>query len=132
MLSLRLIIYFKSHLFRKTSKPSFQTCQEILQNLKIHRESHLIIVIYILSLVLGFGLLFAYLFRSWFYFGIRGYTPGKVIKLNIMNMNRQGKLYSQGHTPFFRVLPQKPNWERVKERCSYEVKFRLLSSAMFN
>ncbi|WAR24219.1 CBPC5-like protein [Mya arenaria] len=33
--------------------------------------------------------------RSWFYFGIRGWNPGRLIKINIVNMNRQGKLYSQ-------------------------------------
>ena len=27
--------------------------------------------------------------RSWFYFGVRGYSPNKLIKLNIMNLNRQ-------------------------------------------
>ena len=27
--------------------------------------------------------------RSWFYFGIRGYSPNKLIKLNIVNLNRQ-------------------------------------------
>lgn len=27
--------------------------------------------------------------RSWFYFGIRGNSPNKLIKLNIVNLNRQ-------------------------------------------
>ena len=27
--------------------------------------------------------------RSWFYFGIRGYQSGKLIRINITNMNRQ-------------------------------------------
>lgn len=27
--------------------------------------------------------------RSWFYFGVRGYSPNKLIKLNIVNLNRQ-------------------------------------------
>ena len=61
--------------------------------------------------------------RSWFYFGMRGYTPGKLMKVNIMNMNKQGKLYSQGHSPIYRVLPQKPHWQRLKERCSFDVSF---------
>ncbi|XP_055956160.1 cytosolic carboxypeptidase-like protein 5 [Patella vulgata] len=59
--------------------------------------------------------------RSWFYFGIRGWVPNKVIKINIMNLNRQGKLYSQGHSPFTRTLPGKPKWERIRDRPSYEV-----------
>jgi len=31
--------------------------------------------------------------RSWFYFGIRGYSPNKLIKLNIVNLNRQVQFY---------------------------------------
>ncbi|XP_064605569.1 cytosolic carboxypeptidase-like protein 5 isoform X2 [Liolophura sinensis] len=58
--------------------------------------------------------------RSWFYFGVRGYTPSKVIKINIMNMNRQGKLYSQGHSPFTKTVPGKPRWERTRDRPSWE------------
>lgn len=58
--------------------------------------------------------------RSWFYFGIRGWTPNRLIKINIMNMNRQGKLYSQGYMPFFKIVPGKPKWERVRDRPSYE------------
>lgn len=30
--------------------------------------------------------------RSWFYFGIRGYSPNKLIRLNIVNLNRQVSL----------------------------------------
>ncbi|XP_067679384.1 cytosolic carboxypeptidase-like protein 5 isoform X2 [Haliotis asinina] len=58
--------------------------------------------------------------RSWFYFGIRGWNPGRLIKINVMNMNRQGKLYSQGHTPLVRILPNRPKWERIRDRPSYE------------
>ncbi|KAG9347683.1 hypothetical protein JZ751_005256 [Albula glossodonta] len=31
---------------------------------------------------------------------VRGAVPGKVIKINVMNMNKQSKLYSQGMAPF--------------------------------
>ncbi|XP_076440086.1 cytosolic carboxypeptidase-like protein 5 isoform X2 [Babylonia areolata] len=58
--------------------------------------------------------------RSWFYFGIRGWTPNRLIKINIVNMNRQGKLYSQGHMPFTRILPARPKWERIRDKPSYE------------
>lgn len=58
--------------------------------------------------------------RSWFYFGIRGWNSNRVIKINVMNMNRQGKLYSQGLTPFVRILPGKPKWERIRDRPSCE------------
>lgn len=59
--------------------------------------------------------------RSWFYFGIRGWAPNRLIKINIMNLNRQGKLYSQGHSPFTKTVPGKPRWERIRDRPSYEV-----------
>ncbi|KAL5016457.1 hypothetical protein ScPMuIL_006046 [Solemya velum] len=59
--------------------------------------------------------------RSWFYFGIRGWSPGKLVKINIMNMNRQGKLYSQGHAPLTRTVPGRPKWERIRDRVSTEV-----------
>lgn len=36
-------------------------------------------------------------------------------------MNRQGKLYSQGHAPFTRTVPGKPKWERIRDRPTYEV-----------
>lgn len=58
--------------------------------------------------------------RSWFYFGIRGWNPNRLIKLNIMNMNRQGKLYSQGHAPFTRTLPGKPRWDRIRDKPTFE------------
>ncbi|XP_070195539.1 cytosolic carboxypeptidase-like protein 5 isoform X3 [Littorina saxatilis] len=58
--------------------------------------------------------------RSWFYFGIRGWSPNRLIKINIMNMNRQGKLYSQGHIPFTRIMPVRPKWERIRDKPSYE------------
>ncbi|BFZ00186.1 hypothetical protein BsWGS_03224 [Bradybaena similaris] len=58
--------------------------------------------------------------RSWFHFGIRGWASNKLIKINIMNMNKQGKLYSQGLTPFVRVTPGKPKWERIRDRPTFE------------
>uniref|UniRef100_A0A8C4RE49 Cytosolic carboxypeptidase-like protein 5 n=1 Tax=Erpetoichthys calabaricus TaxID=27687 RepID=A0A8C4RE49_ERPCA len=59
--------------------------------------------------------------RSWFYFSVRGGTPGKLIKINVMNMNKQSKLYSQGMAPFVKTLPVKPRWERIRDRPTYEV-----------
>lgn len=58
--------------------------------------------------------------RSWFYFGVRGWNPGRLIKINIVNMNRQGKLYSQGHSPIVKTVPGKLKWERIRDRPSYE------------
>ncbi|XP_073905452.1 cytosolic carboxypeptidase-like protein 5 isoform X2 [Castor canadensis] len=59
--------------------------------------------------------------RSWFYFSVRGGTPGKLIKINIMNMNKQSKLYSQGMAPFVRTLPSRPRWERIRDRPTFEM-----------
>ena len=38
--------------------------------------------------------------------------------LNMINLNKQIKLYQQGMTPVFR---QKGGWERMKERPTFEV-----------
>ncbi|KAM6271254.1 cytosolic carboxypeptidase-like protein 5 isoform 3-T3 [Spheniscus humboldti] len=59
--------------------------------------------------------------RSWFYFSVRGGAPGKLIKLHILNMNKQSRLYSQGMSPFVRTLPVRPRWERIRERPSFEM-----------
>nr|XP_018876836.2 cytosolic carboxypeptidase-like protein 5 isoform X1 [Gorilla gorilla gorilla] len=59
--------------------------------------------------------------RSWFYFSVRGGMPGKLIKINIMNMNKQSKLYSQGMAPFVRTLPTRPRWERIRDRPTFEM-----------
>ena len=42
------------------------------------------------------------------------------VKFNIMNLNRQAKLYSQGMRPLFKILPYQEQWERIKEKpnCS--------------
>uniref|UniRef100_A0A8C5RLH3 tubulin-glutamate carboxypeptidase n=1 Tax=Laticauda laticaudata TaxID=8630 RepID=A0A8C5RLH3_LATLA len=59
--------------------------------------------------------------RSWFYFSVRGGMPGKLIKIHIVNMNKQTKLYSQGMTPLVKTVPVKPRWERIRERPAYEM-----------
>ena len=60
-------------------------------------------------------------FRSWFYFSVRGVTPGKLLKINVMNMNNQRKLYSQGMAPLVRTLPGKNRWERIRDRPTSKV-----------
>ncbi|XP_041105717.1 cytosolic carboxypeptidase-like protein 5 isoform X2 [Polyodon spathula] len=59
--------------------------------------------------------------RSWFYFSVRGGAPGKLIKFNVMNMNKQSKLYSQGMAPFVKTLPLKTRWERIRDRPTFEM-----------
>ncbi|KAF4114998.1 hypothetical protein G5714_005221 [Onychostoma macrolepis] len=59
--------------------------------------------------------------RSWFYFSVRGMLPGKLLKINMMNMNKQSKLYSQGMAPFVRSLPVRARWERVRDRPAFQM-----------
>ncbi|GAB1609788.1 cytosolic carboxypeptidase-like protein 5 isoform X1 [Argonauta hians] len=58
--------------------------------------------------------------RSWFYFGVAGAMAGQVIKINIMNMNRQGKLYSQGYCPVIYTVPGSEKWERLQEKPTFD------------
>ncbi|XP_033001153.1 cytosolic carboxypeptidase-like protein 5 isoform X3 [Lacerta agilis] len=59
--------------------------------------------------------------RSWFYFSVRGGVPGKLIKIHIVNMNKQTKLYSQGMAPLVKTVPIRPRWERIRERPAFEM-----------
>ncbi|KAM4528851.1 cytosolic carboxypeptidase-like protein 5 isoform 2-T2 [Fundulus diaphanus] len=59
--------------------------------------------------------------RSWFYFNVRGAMPGKLLKINVMNMNNQRKLYSQGMAPLVRTSPGKNRWERIRDRPTTEI-----------
>ncbi|KAK5650757.1 hypothetical protein RI129_001786 [Pyrocoelia pectoralis] len=57
--------------------------------------------------------------RTWFYFGIRANAPELVVKLNLVDLNRQGKMYSQGMAPVYRIIPGKVQWERVRDKPTY-------------
>ncbi|KAM9778172.1 cytosolic carboxypeptidase-like protein 5 isoform 4-T5 [Syngnathus typhle] len=59
--------------------------------------------------------------RSWFYFSVQGAVPGRLLKFNVMNMNNQRKLYSQGMAPLVRTLPGKNKWERIRDRPVIEI-----------
>ncbi|XP_045446902.1 uncharacterized protein LOC123655108 [Melitaea cinxia] len=54
--------------------------------------------------------------RTWFYFGIQASEPNVQVRLNLINLNKQGKMYNQGMAPVTRTLPGKPQWERIKDR----------------
>ena len=58
--------------------------------------------------------------RSWFYFGIRGPLSSHSIRITVMNMNRQSKLYAQGYNAIARFLPLRPNWERLRIKPAYK------------
>ncbi|CAH2071748.1 unnamed protein product, partial [Iphiclides podalirius] len=54
--------------------------------------------------------------RTWFYFGVQASELGVLVRLNLINLNKQGKMYNQGMAPVTRTLPGKPQWERIKDR----------------
>ncbi|XP_063360646.1 cytosolic carboxypeptidase-like protein 5 [Cydia amplana] len=54
--------------------------------------------------------------RTWFYFGVQAREPLVTVRLNLINLNKQGKMYNQGMAPVTRTLPGKPQWERIKDR----------------
>ncbi|KAK9754042.1 Zinc carboxypeptidase [Popillia japonica] len=57
--------------------------------------------------------------RTWFYFGMRANAPNVLVKINLVSLNKQAKMYSQGMAPVYRILPGKPHWERVRDRPTY-------------
>ncbi|XP_011500290.1 PREDICTED: cytosolic carboxypeptidase-like protein 5 [Ceratosolen solmsi marchali] len=54
--------------------------------------------------------------RTWFYFGIKSAIPGIYVKLNLVNLNKQLKMFNQGMSPVYKVIPGHPHWERIKEK----------------
>jgi hypothetical protein len=59
--------------------------------------------------------------RTWFYFGIKAHLPCLLVRLNIVDLNRQGKMYSQGMAPVYRVIPGKFQWDRIRDKPIYNV-----------
>lgn len=45
------------------------------------------------------------------------------VKLNLVDLNRQAKMYSQGMAPVFKVVPGRPQWERIRDKPVYKVSF---------
>ncbi|XP_053688151.1 uncharacterized protein LOC128737518 isoform X2 [Sabethes cyaneus] len=58
--------------------------------------------------------------RTWFYFAVTGGRPHQIVKFNVMNLNKQAKLFSQGMHPVMKVGPG-GRWERIKDKPSYAV-----------
>ncbi|XP_072378899.1 cytosolic carboxypeptidase-like protein 5 isoform X1 [Diabrotica undecimpunctata] len=57
--------------------------------------------------------------RTWFYFGVKAPGPAMLVKFNIVDLNRQGKMYSQGMAPVYRIVPGKPRWERIFDKPTH-------------
>ena len=60
--------------------------------------------------------------RTWFYFSIRGGEKNQLIKFNVLNLNKQAKLFSQGMYP---VIKHGNNgkWDRVKDKPVFYVNY---------
>lgn len=61
-----------------------------------------------------------------FFFVNTGGQPDTVCKFNIVNLNKQAKLFSQGMNPVIR-LGETGKWERTKDSPLYEVSQSMLS-----
>ena len=57
--------------------------------------------------------------RTWFYFSVRGATPGQTYAFRIHNMNSQGNLFRHDMRPVVRSLPSSPEWERLATAPSH-------------
>lgn len=62
--------------------------------------------------------------RTWFHFSIRGYSPGRLLRVTIMNLNKQAKIYSQGYSPMYRVCHVTqpfPRWQRIRDKPAWNI-----------
>ncbi|XP_018403598.1 PREDICTED: cytosolic carboxypeptidase-like protein 5 [Cyphomyrmex costatus] len=57
--------------------------------------------------------------RTWFYFGVKSSRPSVSVRFNIVNLNKQVKMFSQGMCPVFKIVPGHLHWERIRERPTY-------------
>ncbi|XP_051161461.1 cytosolic carboxypeptidase-like protein 5 isoform X2 [Leptopilina boulardi] len=57
--------------------------------------------------------------RTWFYFGVKAAKPGAFVRLNVINLNKQVKMFSQGMCPVYKILPGHPQWERIRDKPIY-------------
>ena len=58
--------------------------------------------------------------RTWFYFSVRGGEKNQLVKFNVMNLNKQAKLFSQGMHPVVK-FGSNGKWERMKEKPTFYV-----------
>lgn len=58
-----------------------------------------------------------------------GGCAGSRVRLNVMNLNKQTKLFSQGMQPVVQCVSsaRPPRWERIKEKCTYRVGYTLVT-----
>nr|XP_023023775.1 cytosolic carboxypeptidase-like protein 5 isoform X2 [Leptinotarsa decemlineata] len=59
--------------------------------------------------------------RTWFHFGVKAPASSLYVRFNMVDLNRQGKMYSQGMAPVYRILPSKPKWERILDKPTFSI-----------
>ncbi|CAH2004531.1 unnamed protein product [Acanthoscelides obtectus] len=59
--------------------------------------------------------------RTWFYFGLQAPKSCMCVCLNLVDLNKQAKMYSQGMAPVYRVLPGRPRWDRIQDKPVYSL-----------
>ena len=59
--------------------------------------------------------------RTWFYFGLSGVAPGQVLNFNVVNMNKQSKLFSFDMRPVFFTPGVSEQWEQISESVEYQM-----------
>jgi len=57
--------------------------------------------------------------RSWFHFSISMLMPGDTVRLRVVNLNVQSKLFAGGYTPVWRCAPYRPSWEPTKKAVTF-------------
>jgi len=64
--------------------------------------------------------------RTWFYFGVKG-GHGRYVKFNLMNLNKQGRLFEMGMLPVFKTVPGHEKWARIYTKPTWQVSTYLLT-----
>ncbi|XP_043492312.1 cytosolic carboxypeptidase-like protein 5 isoform X2 [Polistes fuscatus] len=59
--------------------------------------------------------------RTWFYFGVKACSPGICVRFNIINLNKQVRMFSQGMCPVYKIIPGQLHWERIHDKPTYKV-----------
>ena len=59
--------------------------------------------------------------RTWFYFGLSGYKAGQVLNFNVVNMNKQAKLFSFDMRPVFFTPGVSEQWAPILESVKHQV-----------
>lgn len=69
----------------------------------------------------GYGTEFATENRSWFYFAVSGGARGTIVRITVMNLNMQAKLYADDFRPVFRVDSgdKRGKWKHLAHSVAY-------------